>query len=51
MDEEIDQRKLTMMRKQIMDLERANANTNELSGQRIQKMIRDIVEEVAFNDN
>lgn len=51
MDEAIDPVKLKIMRKRIMELERNNANTSELSEQRMQKMIHDIIEEVAFDDN
>lgn len=51
MEQEIDPTKLMTMRKRIMELERTNAFTNQYTNSQIQKKIRDIVEEVAFNDN
>lgn len=51
MDSEIDPVKLSLMRKRIMDLERTNAYTNQYRPQEIQNKIKDIIEEVAFDDN
>ena len=51
MDEEIDPKKLATMRKRIMDLERINAFTGQYKATEMQRMIKNIIEEVAFDDN
>ncbi len=51
MTTEIDAKKLAEMRRKIMELERVNSYTNELSSAKMQKEIKEIIQKVAFDDN
>ncbi len=51
MDSEVNQDKLAVMRKEIMELERLNSLTDQYSASQMQKKINDIIEKVLSDDN